>query len=427
MNCKFVLLSATLATVAALLSAGCTTNTSAVKSAEGKVIEPVTKELAKQQSSQLATVKGGPAQSKRDGRLEAVALFPELAQPTGVSVSKAGRIFLSYPRWNDPVRNTVVELQGDKLVPFPDEKTNAFDGTDLAQYPPDRHFVSVQSVVFDAQDRLWVLDPGSFNFAPNILNAPKLWAYDINSRQRVKAISFPTDVALKMTYLNDVRIDLNRGSEGTAYITDSGAGGIIVVDLASGESWRHLDGHPSVMPTPGLVQQHDGEPLMMRKKSGEVMPPDVRSDGIALSPDGKTLYYSVVAGRDIWAIPTDLLADRNPENEAKVREGVKKIATKPSGNDGLICDAQGRIYSTDFEDNAIRRIDPNSGKFEVVTQDARLIWPDTLAIHGGYLYITSNQLARQPNFHFGKEMRKPPYALFRLPIETGGPLSTHAD
>ena len=63
---------------------------------------------------------------------------------------------------------------------------------------------------------------------------------------------FPTDVALPTTYLNDVRFDLRRGEAGTAFITDSsdqGPNGIIVVDLATGESWRRLHEHPSTKAT----------------------------------------------------------------------------------------------------------------------------------------------------------------------------------
>jgi sugar lactone lactonase YvrE len=395
---------------------GCASNIGAVKSSEGRQIQPKT-EASALGDAELARAAAGAAQSKRDARLEIVALFPGPEQPVGIAVSRAGRIFLSFPRWADPVKATLVELQSGSVAAFPDEATNAFDGTKLDAYPPDRHLISVQAISFDDQDRLWVLDPGSINFAPNILHGPKLWAYDIQSRNRVQAISFPTDVALKLSYLNDVRFDLRRGTGGMAFITDSGAGGIVVVDLASGESWRQLDQHPSVLPSPGLVQSSEGAPLLMRKANGETMTPDLRSDGIALSPDRKTLYYTTVASRDVYAIETDLLADRDPAHAARVAAGVRKVATKPSGNDGILCDLEGRIYTTDFEDNAIRRVDPSNGALQVLTEDARLLWPDTLALHDDELYITSNQLAREPRFHDGKDLRKPPYVLFRLRVD----------
>jgi len=49
-------------------------------------------------------------------------------------------------------------------------------------------------------------------------------------------------------------------------------------------------------------------------------------------------------------------------------------------------------------------------------QDERMLWPDTFAIHGGFLYVTSNQLARQPVFHSGQDRRVAPYVLFRLAL-----------
>jgi sugar lactone lactonase YvrE len=401
------------AAIVATVAAGCAQPTALVQSGR---IETKTGAAAEQGAALLATARGGPAQGKRDPRLQTVALFDGKAMPTGVTVSRAGRIFLCFPRWNDKVVNTAVELKDGQLVPFPDAATNQFDPNNAGKHHPTDHLVSVQSVVVDGRDRLWLLDPGSVNLAPTLLGGPKLWAYDLATGQRAKTIGFPNDVALKTTYLNDVRFDLGRGPEGTAYITDSGAGGIIVVDLASGASWRHLDDHPSVRPTPGLRQQSEGQAFMERKPSGEQACPDFRSDGIALSPDGKTLYYTPLASRDVYAVPTDLLADRNADPQ-RVAAAVRKIATKPSGNDGIICDTQGRIYTTDFEDNAIRRLDPATGNAEVIVQDERLLWPDTLAFHGSDLYVVSNQLARQPNYHFGKDERQPPYALFKVSVE----------
>jgi sugar lactone lactonase YvrE len=45
---------------------------------------------------------------------------------------------------------------------------------------------------------------------------------DLKTNQVFKTFIFPEDVALKNTYLNDVRFDLKRGTEGFAFITDSG-------------------------------------------------------------------------------------------------------------------------------------------------------------------------------------------------------------
>ena len=367
-------------------------------------------------SANLPVAAGGPAAGKRDHKLQPVALFTGPCFPTGLSISHNGRLFVCYPRWGQPVNFTVAEVTQGGLVPFPDAQTNGFYPSEPTRLDPKSHLVSVQSVVFDADDRLWLLDTGSINMQPWIEGGPKLWAYDLRTGQRVKEITF-TDALKKQTYLNDVRFDLKRGDQGTAYITDSGAGGIIVVDLASGKSWRKLDDHPSVMADKSLTLNVEGQPLKRRPPSGEEKPVLINSDGIALSPDGKTLYYTPLTGHSIYAVSTDYLADRSASSEAPAR----KIAEKPSGNDGLICDAQGRLYTSDFEDNAIRRFTPGASttdsKQEIIVQDDRLLWPDTFCIHDGKLYVTANQLNRQPDFHRGQNKLQQPFAIFQIPID----------
>ena len=89
--------------------------------------------------------------------------------------------------------------------------------------------------------------------------------------------------------------------------------------------------------------------------------------------------------------------------------------------DGLGEDAQGRVYLTDYENNAIRRRGTD-GSYEIIAQDPRMIWPDTIALgHDGYLYFTANQLNRQAQFHRGRDLRQRPFVLFRTRVD-GMPL-----
>lgn len=105
-----------------------------------------------------------------------------------------------------------------------------------------------QSVVVDPDDRLWLLDTGSTEFGPTLPDSPKLIGVDLKTNTVFQTIRFPHDVALETTYLNDIRFDLRRGQGGVAYITDSslkGPNGLIIVDLATGQSRRRLHDHPS--------------------------------------------------------------------------------------------------------------------------------------------------------------------------------------
>ena len=84
--------------------------------------------------------------------------------------------------------------------------------------------------------------------------------------------------------------------------------------------------------------------------------------------------------------------------------------------------ADGSIYLTDYEHNAIHVRDADGQNDRVLVADPRMIWPDTLSAIGGdgYLYFTANQLNRQKQYHNGKDLRKQPYAIFRFPIGSGG-------
>ncbi len=50
--------------------------------------------------------------------------------------------------------------------------------------------------------------------------------------------------------------------------------------------------------------------------------------------------------------------------------------------------------------------------------DPRLLWADTLSVAtDGYLYVTSNELHKQAKYHNGRDLRRKPYALFRVKID----------
>lgn len=140
---------------------------------------------------------------------------------------------------------------------------------------------------------------------------------DLKTDQIIKQILFPQDVALPTTYLNDVRFDLRRGEDGMAFITDSaqkGPNGIIVVDLASGDSWRRLHDHPSTKAEDlqTFLPIVEGRPFLESQPDGSVKQgAGIGSDGIAISADGKRLYYCPLGSRKLYSVNTDGLSDRS--------------------------------------------------------------------------------------------------------------------
>jgi sugar lactone lactonase YvrE len=352
------------------------------------------------------------------GELETVHTFDEGPMPTGVSVSAAGRIFINFPRWGDDVPATVVELREGTPVPFPDEAWNTPSNDD-----DPTSFVSVQSIVVDPDDRLWILDTGSPMFQPTRPGGPKLICVDLSTDTVIQTILLEPDVALATTYLNDIRFDLRRGEAGIAYITDSsdqGPNAIIVVDLAAGQAWRRLHEHPSTKAEQPatFVPVVEGQVFMERPAEGPPKPVLMGADGIAISADGSRLWYCPLASRRWYSVSTDALIDRSV-SDAQVAATVVDEGDKGGASDGLETDDAGRLYVTSGEHNAILRRLPD-GTIETFVHDPRLLWPDTMSVaDDGFLYVTANQLYRQEKYQGGVDRRRLPYSLFRIAIDAG--------
>jgi sugar lactone lactonase YvrE len=331
--------------------------------------------------------------------------------PTGVAISREGRMFLCFPRWDDDMLYTVGELTPEGAVkPYPDMALNQPDPEN-----PGTGLYCVQSIVMDERDRLWLLDTGRIRWQPAPAGGPKLVGVDLQTNEAFKTILMPADLVGPDSYMNDVRLGLSKGTEGFAYITDSSRGGLIVVDIGAGTVMHRLKDHPSTQPADQLVVA-EGQALYVQP-TPEAVPElfKVAADGVALSRDGETLYYCPLINRRLYSISTAALRDPALSEDELAAE-VKDLGPKPAV-DGMALDDKGRLYLTAFEHNAIMRRLPN-GVIETVAQDPRLLWPDTLAIgRDGYLYVTSSQLERMPQFHAGKDLRQRPFVLFRTKID----------
>lgn len=305
--------------------------------------------------------------------LELVAQSPR--QWTGIAVSKDGRIFVNFPRWSEDVPLSVAELKNGQVSAWPDATWNEWKpGTT----EPNR-FVAVQSVVIDDQDRLWVVDTGNPWFK-GVIATPRLHQFDISSGRLVRTYPFPPEVSSGDSYLNDVRIDTERE---VAYLTDSQAGGLVVLDLKSGSARKVLKDHPST--------HSEVDHLVVL---GRRFDKQVQSDGIALTPDRKTLYWSALTGHTLWRMPTEALLDKNLDDQA-LASRVEKAHTIVAP-DGILFDTRGVLWLGGLEDGAIYRYVPG-GAYEQVIRDDRLLWPDSFAEDAqGRIYVTTTQIHLPP-------------------------------
>lgn len=325
----------------------------------------------------------------------------KVRQWTGVAVNRFGRVFVSYPRWEAEYSGAVDEMMSDgTLRPYPDAEWNTWS----PESNPTEHFVCVQSVYVDDKDRLWILDPASPDFGGTVEHGPKLVQVDLASNRVQRVIEFSPAVAPPKSYLNDVRVDTKREF---AFITDSGLGAIVVVDLRGGKSWRRLEDHPSVKAEADVVPVIGGRPLVVAK-TGEPM--RVNSDGIALDHAGDTLYYQALTGRTLYSIATSALRDASL-SEVELARHVKKVGTTVV-TDGMEIDRFGSIYFSALEKDAVMYRTP-AGEMKTLVSDSMIAWPDSFAWGpDGGLYFTTSQIHLTKRFSPTGEMPATPYRLF---------------
>lgn len=315
-------------------------------------------------------------------RLSLVARFEH--QVTGVAVSETGRVFVNFPRWTEDTPVSVAELVAGALRPYPDARWNGWRNARKNELSPADRFVCVQSVVADGRGSLWILDPAAPATSHLVPGGAKLVRVNLATDAVARVYAFGEDVAPEGSYLNDVRF----APDGrTAYITDSGAkGALVVLDIESGRARRLLEGHPSTQPEKDVVVTADGKPL--RRSDGRGA--EFAADGIEVSPDGAHVYWQALTGRTLYRIAASALLDESLSADA-LGAAVERIG-EVGVSDGYWMDAQGRLYLSAVEENAVKRRVP-SGEIETLVRDKRLRWPDSFAQGpDGRIYVTASHI-----------------------------------
>jgi sugar lactone lactonase YvrE len=169
-----------------------------------------------------------------------------------------------------------------------------------------------------------------------------------------------------------------------------------------------LDRHPAVLPAPGAkVVSHGaevwpGKPLL------------VGINGIALAPDGETLYWTVTAATTLHAAPAALLGDPAASPQ-RVAAAVRQVADLAGNTDGIVFGPDGKLYITDVTRNGLTAYDPAAGALAGSWSHPEVYWPDTAAIGpGGKLYFTASHL----NGHFAGVVKEGQerYDIWRMAI-----------
>ncbi|MCT1526103.1 major royal jelly family protein [Sphingobacterium hotanense] len=341
------------------------------------------------------------------GKLEVVASLDK-AQPIGVSVSSTNRVFVSFPH-REPYLFGLTEIVEGNMKPYPNHKWQLTMGNE------QEHYVNVQDIYVDTADQLWVLDskpaPKSSIFGGGAATEEqegkfKLIQFDLKSNQLVRIYNFE-DLNKGKAALNDVRVDTEKG---LAYLSDPGQAGIVVLDLETGTTRTVLGNSKFTLSDRNIVLSYEGRE--MRDKDGNPFSSNV--NGIALSKDNKWFYFKPINGLNLYRIETKHLADESLRDIDLVNkiENVAEVGV----THGLVADKEGNIYLTNSLDYSIRRVTPE-GKIELIVQDPRLLWPDSLGVGSdGYLYFSCAQMHLLPQWNGGEDKIKYPFEVYRVKV-----------
>ncbi|KAI1383731.1 major royal jelly protein-domain-containing protein [Hypoxylon trugodes] len=364
--------------------------------------------------------------------------------PIGLAVSKTGRIFTCYTRgtyaytlgevvnetaeaaypnleWNTPLQGLYTSSNGI-----------TFGSNDAS------HFVSVQALYVTPDDTLWVLDTGrpTINQSQRISmpyaipGGPKLVAVNLTTNSISKTYTLPETVHYPDSYMNDLRFDLRPNATesggGIAYIVDSsneGRNGFIMIDLATGESWRQLNQHPSTQVVPEDVPSYQGIPFYLRQNGHPLGFQEEGLDGAELDQYGEVMYYSALTTDYLYSIETKYLRinpNSNPLANKDASDNVRNLGQRGGNANGFTGDSLGNVYMLMPEHNAIYSYNYSTRTTLPYIRDPRIVWPDSANVGwDGYVYFTINQLPYQPDWNNGVDGRVHPGLILRSKLPDG--------
>ncbi len=339
--------------------------------------------------------------------LTVVHQFDDDFHLVGIGVSKTGRVFATDPTALARSSVSMVEVHTDsgKLTPYPDAAWNR------VRSAPDGkpEWGVVQALWDDSADHLWALDTGIEK--PGHVIPPKLVDFDLATNQPIRSYTFD-GVVTSQDSLNDVRIDVPHH---TAYLTNAGPrGGLVVLDLHSGQSRLVLAGDRSAIADP---KQHlmIGDQEALRPNGSPVV---IQTDGIALSPDTRWLYYRPLTDHNYWRVPTAALRDTGLR-PAALASKVQFLGTGALSG-GLIMDRQGTLFAGDIEHGSVVALTLHGKRLAsrvFVRDPGQLSWAYGFAISGGDLYISDSHLNEVA---FRNDLpRSGPFTIFKVKLPPG--------
>lgn len=301
------------------------------------------------------------------------------------------RVFFTVHPESRPEKTKLLEIKDGKGIPYPNEAAQATFITPLGLY-------------IDHQNRLWVIDHGNHAF-----QGARLLAYDLKTNQLVQEYQFPSDVAEKGSFFNDLTVTPDGKYVFVADVSFFGKKpSLIVFDIAQQRSRSLLDGQPSVT-NQGYVPVTPAKKMRFIAGLVDLMP---GIDGLDVDGTGKYVYWAPMSHESLFRIPVETVTNFDLSN-ADINKQVETVAKKPL-SDGIRVDTAGNVLITDIEHQGVYLVSPD-GKGKTLIKDSRIRWADGLSYGAdGYWYLADSDIPDQMLQSKKHIAAHQPYYIFRF-------------
>ncbi len=328
--------------------------------------------------------------------LETVIAYPDPIGNVAASNDTAmkQRVFFTVHPESHPEYIKLLEIVDGKGIPYPSGAFQAQLTTPLG-------------VFCDHQNRLWVIDHGNHGFDP-----VKLTAFDLKTNQVVHEYVFPSEVAEKGSFFNDLSVSPDGQ---TVVVADVSfwrkKPSLIVYDLGQKRSRSLLDGHESVT-NQGWLPVNKIKKMRFFGGLADLMP---GIDGLDIDPTGKWVYFAAMSHDEAYRISLDKVRNFDLSAE-EIAKNVESIGKKPL-SDGVRADSAQNLLITDVDHNGIYLLNGDTQKGQILIKDQRIRWADGLSLGGdGYWYLADSAIPHQMLQSKKHMSENKPYYIFRFRI-----------
>ncbi|KAK3589576.1 hypothetical protein CHS0354_043030 [Potamilus streckersoni] len=342
-----------------------------------------------------------PNASMKEQYVQNGKYIPKNSAINGIKIYK-GKVYATIPRLKSGVPSTLnVIVEDANNITSETHLLRPFPSWDMQKLGDCHALQLVQGMEIDIETGwMWVVDTGfvphdSTMVRPLDACAAKLVIFDLERGLEVHRYVFPkTTVGSGLFYLNDIVLGYSSGSARYAFISDTLDYKLVIYDYLLNISYTI--GHQNMGVDPDFASINI---------SGQVLQVPTGINGIAMSPDFKYLYYSSVAGINLYRVSTSILM-QHPVIREDFFDDVKSMGRKASQGDGMAYGVSDCLYYSALGKNAVYKwdikMDQKDGKMDMsqdsqmqLASDPRMDWVDTLAFDGeGYLWFTTNNMIK---------------------------------